>query len=146
MCNHMYLKAQILKLYFIETMDLYKTPYFHVKLLSSNFSLCTKIEILKHVPEGDETEQGLQRELRVLRYIICLYDYFSKSVFNTTRFAVSRVKIFHPCCLIGLSAFFHPSNASHSVYNRWYKKDKPDPNIGVACNLNFLNSIEYIKP
>nr|XP_025140142.1 centrosomal protein of 290 kDa isoform X4 [Bubalus bubalis] len=26
-----------------------------------------KIEILKHVPEGDETEQGLQRELRVLR-------------------------------------------------------------------------------
>lgn len=35
--------------------------------MSSNFSLCTKIEILKHVPEGDETEQGLQRELRVLR-------------------------------------------------------------------------------
>nr|CAI9703611.1 unnamed protein product [Rangifer tarandus platyrhynchus] len=26
-----------------------------------------QIEILKHVPEGDETEQGLQRELRVLR-------------------------------------------------------------------------------
>ncbi|KAF4010132.1 hypothetical protein G4228_001680 [Cervus hanglu yarkandensis] len=27
----------------------------------------SNIEILKHVPEGDETEQGLQRELRVLR-------------------------------------------------------------------------------
>lgn len=40
-----------------------------------------KIEILKHVPEGDETEQGLQRELRVLRYIICLYDYFFKNHF-----------------------------------------------------------------
>ena len=51
-------------------MDLYKTPYFHVKLCLLTFH-CAQIEILKHVPEGDETEQGLQRELRVLRYIIC---------------------------------------------------------------------------
>lgn len=54
---------------------------FPCQTLSSNFSLCTKIEILKHVPEGDETEQGLQRELRVLRYIICSYDYFLKNYF-----------------------------------------------------------------
>lgn len=40
------------------------------------FLLYPKIEILKHIPEGAETEQGLQRELQLLRYIICYYDNF----------------------------------------------------------------------
>lgn len=69
------LKTQLLKLCFIENVYLYETSYFHIKLYFLT-SLCPKIEILKHIPEGAETEQGLQRELQILRYIICSYDTF----------------------------------------------------------------------
>lgn len=37
--------------------------------LLTNFSLCSKIEMLKNVPEGVETDEGLMRELQRLRYI-----------------------------------------------------------------------------
>lgn len=102
-------------------MDLYKTPYFHIKLCLLTFHCAQKIEILKHVPEGDETEQGLQRGW-FLGILFVFMTTFSKISFLIQPGLLYLELRFSPLLLIGLSAFFHPSNASHSVYNRWYKR------------------------
>lgn len=49
-----------------------------ISALNSYFltSSCPKIEILKQIPEDAETEEGLKRELQVLRYTLYSYDYF----------------------------------------------------------------------
>ena len=77
---------------YIENVYLYKISLFSCQTLSSDFSWCPKIEILKHVPEGAETEEGLQRELQVLRYLLSSCDdIFSFLLsFNISRFTISR--------------------------------------------------------